>query len=215
MKVRAITAFAGGAIVALVLGTGTTYAANGGHFVLGRSNTESSTASLNNSNGTALILRSKAGQPSLKVNRTAKVPNLNSDRVDNLDSTQIARKVTVGTATGAGFISDNDTPTNASDDFIVAVAECPANSQVMGGGADDFTDDGVVVSSRPDTAPGLPDAWIAESSATPTQDNADAFAAHARCWNPLANVSDTAARQGARALPRSAERSLSGKTRTR
>ena len=76
MNIRTLTAFAAGAVVALVLGTGTAYAANGGHFVLGRSQLPPSrAASLNNSNGTALILRSKAGEPSLIVNRTTKVPN--------------------------------------------------------------------------------------------------------------------------------------------
>ena len=117
MNIRTTTAFAAGAVVALVLGTGTAYAANGGHFVLGGNNYESREASLNNSNGTALTLRSKAGTPSLKVNRTTKVPNLNADMVDGLSSGQIARNVTVGTATGAGFDRrqrDALTPTTTS-----------------------------------------------------------------------------------------------------
>ena len=42
-------------------------------------NYETREASLNNSNGTALTLRSKSGTPSLKVDRTTKVPNLNAD----------------------------------------------------------------------------------------------------------------------------------------
>ena len=94
MNIRTTTAFAAGAVVALVLGTGTAYAANGGNFKLGGNNYESREASLNNSNGTALTLRSKAGTPSLKVNRTTKVPNLNADMVDGLSSGQIARNVT-------------------------------------------------------------------------------------------------------------------------
>jgi hypothetical protein len=210
MNIRTTTAFAAGAVVALVLGTGTAYAANGGHFVLGGNNYESHEASLNNSNGTALTLRSKSGTPSLKVNRTTKVPNLNSDMVDGLSSSQIARNVTAGTATATGEVYDNDT-TDTSDDFIAALAVCPANSQVMGGGADDMTDDGVLLASSPD----LDDAWFAVSSATPTQDNADNFFAYARCWNPLANVGNTNARQAPRGLSPSAKRSLSGMDRTR
>ena len=211
MNIRTAPAFAAGAIVALVLGTGTAYAANGGHFVLGRDNNESSAASLNNSNGTALILRSKSGTPSLVVNRTTKVPNLNSDMVDGLSSSQLARNVTVGTATATGEVFDNDT-TDTSDDFVGAVAVCPGTSQVMGGGADDQTEDGVLLASFPDGS----DAWLAVSSATPTEDNAAAFTAYARCWNPLANVTDSETnRQAQRALSPSARRLLSGMTRTR
>ena len=99
MSIRNATAFAAGAIVALVLGTGTAYAANGGRFILGGNNYETREASLNNSTGTALTLRSKSGTPSLKVNRTTKVPNLNSDLVDGLEFADLARNVTVGTAT--------------------------------------------------------------------------------------------------------------------
>jgi len=210
MNIRTTTAFATGAVFALVLGTGTAYAANGGHFVLGGNNYESRGASLNNSNGTALTLRSKSGTPSLKVNRTTKVPNLNADRVDNLEGANIARKVTVGTRIGAGFIDDNNTP-GTTDDAIVAIAECPGASQVMGGGVDDLTTDGVAVIDSPlDNG-----AWIAVSDATVTQDNADDFTAYAQCWNPLANVTDAAARQAApRALSPSA-RKLIAKARAK
>jgi hypothetical protein len=205
MNIRTLTAFAAGGVVVLVLGTGTTYAANGGRFVLGQNNYASSASSLNNSNGTALVLRSKAGQPSLRVNRVARVPYLNADLVDGVNSSNLARRVTLGTATAAGFVDDNGTA-DTSDDLVVALAVCPANSQVMGGGADDLTDDGVVLVSHPDGQ----DAWLAISSATPSQENADAFTAYARCWNPLANVADTNARTAPRALSPSAKRLIAG-----
>ncbi len=211
MNIRTTTAFATGAIFALVLGTGTAYAANGGNFKLGANNYESREASLNNSNGTALTLRSSAGHAPLKVNRTNKVVNLNADMVDGLSSAQIARVVTVGTRTGAGFIDDNGT-TETDDDAIVAIAECPGVSQVMGGGVDDLTTDGVAIINSPlDNG-----AWIAVSDATVTQDNADDFTAYAQCWNPLANVADAAAnRQAApRALSPSA-RKLIAKARAK
>ena len=159
MNIRTTTAFAAGAVVALVLGTGTAYAANGGNFKLGGNNYESHEASLNNSGGTALTLRSKAGTPSLKVNQTTKVPNLNADMVDGLSSGQIARKVGVGTATGTGEIQKGPDDTTTDDDFIVAFAVCPDGSQAMGGGADDSTDDGVLLASLPDGD----DAWVAVS----------------------------------------------------
>ena len=125
MNIRTATAFAAGAVVALVLGTGTAYAANGGSFVLGGNNYESREASLNNSNGTALTLRSKSGTPSLKVNRTTKVPNLNADLVDGLSSADIARNVTPGTATVRGDIVEGPDGNSTDDDFIMALADLP------------------------------------------------------------------------------------------
>ena len=59
------------------------------------------------------------------------------------------------------------------------------------------TEDGLILASRPD----LDDAWFGVTSATATQENADNFTVFARCWNPLANVPDTSARQ-ANALSR-------------
>ena len=140
------------------------------------------------------------------------MPNLNADRVDNLEGANIARKVTVGTATGAGFVDDNET-TDTSDDAVVAIAECPGVSQVMGGGADDLTEDGVVLINSPlDSG-----AWIAVSDATPTQDNAESFTAYARCWNPLADVADseTNRQAGLRALSPSAQKLVAKAARTR
>ena len=70
-----------------------------------------------------------------------------------------------------------------------------------------MTDDGVLRAS-----PDLGDAWFAVSDATPTQDNADNFTAYARCWNPLANVGNTNARQAPRALSSSARRLVAQST---
>ena len=130
---RSSSAFIAGAVVAVVLGTGTAYAANGGVFRLGRSNSATSATTLTNSNGTALKLNSKAGQPSLQVNRNAKVPSLNSDLLDGIDSASFARVTTVGSIVGTGFV-DNGGTSDPADDAVIAVAECPAGSQVVGGG---------------------------------------------------------------------------------
>ena len=212
MSIRNATAFAAGAIVALVLGTGTAYAANGGRFILGGNNYETREASLNNSTGTALTLRSKSGTPSLKVNRTTKGPSLNADLLDGVSSSSLVFTTTqLGTITAPGFVADNETPSDTTDDFIVAVAECPSGTQVMGGGADDITDDGVLLSSFPDTSVD-PQAWVAISSATPTQDNADAFTAFARCWDPSGNVTDNFARKAPSELAPSTKRLISRST---
>jgi hypothetical protein len=58
--------------------SGTAYAATGGNFILGKSNTATSVSSLTNSAGTALSLSSKAGTPPLTVNNSAQVPKLNA-----------------------------------------------------------------------------------------------------------------------------------------
>ena len=184
MSIRATSAFVAGAIVALVLGTGTAYAANGGVFRLGRSNSATAATKLTNNHGTALTLNSKAGEPSLRVNRTAKVPFLNSDLLDGVDSGSFARVTTVGSVFGTGFVDDGGTA-DPSDDAVIAVAVCPAGSQVVGGGGGDFTDDGDLYYSAPDEG----DAWLVVSSTAGLNDtNAANVEAYARCWNPRADV---------------------------
>ena len=184
MSIRASSAFVAGAIVALVLGTGTAYAANGGIFRLGRSNSATATTTLTNTHGTALKLSSKAGQPSLRVNRSTKVPSLNSDLLDGVDSGTFARVTTVGSTFGTGFVDDNET-SDPADDAVIAVAVCPAGSQVVGGGGSDFTDDGTLYYSAPDAG----DAWLVVSStANLTATNAANVEAYARCWNPRTDV---------------------------
>ncbi len=186
MSVRSTSAFAAGVVVALVLGTGTAYAATGGTFLIGRSNKATTTTTLTNAKGTALSLSSKAGQPSLRVNRNTKVPNLNADLVDGVDSASLARVVRIGTsiATGTAFDFDGD----GTADAVVAVAVCPAGSQVTGGGAFDDTTDGLAIYS----GPADDDAWIVLSNASDlSADNASRLEAYARCWNPRANVTDT------------------------
>jgi hypothetical protein len=184
MSIRASSAFVAGAVAALVLGTGTAYAANGGIFRLGRSNSATATTTLTNSHGTALKLSSRAGQPSLRVNRTAKVPSLNSDLLDGVDSGKLARVTTVGSVSGTGFVDDNETP-DPADDAVIAFAVCPPGSQVVGGGGGDFTDDGTLYYSAPDAG----DAWLVVSTTAGLDaTNAANVEAYARCWNPRADV---------------------------
>lgn len=145
------TSFAAGAVAALVIGSGTAYAATGGSFILGKANSAGATTTLSNANGTALTLNSKAGTPSLRVNRTTKVPNLNADLLDGLDSAAFARS-----GMGAGSY---DVEGTAEDAFPIAegttlvyvVATCPAGTLRTGGGYVDFTKSGVVLWNGPDT----------------------------------------------------------------
>jgi hypothetical protein len=66
--------------LALVLGgVGGAGAATGGNFLLGKANTETNTATLSNSKGTALKLVAPFGTPPLRVNKTdAEIPNLDA-----------------------------------------------------------------------------------------------------------------------------------------
>jgi len=69
-------------------GTGTAYAANGGTFRLGQSNSATATTKLTNTKGTALKVISKAGTPPINVGtNSTKVPYFNADKLDGKDST--------------------------------------------------------------------------------------------------------------------------------
>ena len=75
-------------------GTGTAYAANGGTFRLGQSNSATATTKLTNTKGTALKIVSKAGTPPISVgSNSTKVPYFNADKLDGKDSTQFQPKL--------------------------------------------------------------------------------------------------------------------------
>ena len=66
------------------------YAATGGHFLLGRSNTAGKTSVLKNTgNGPALALKAKPGKPALSVNTGKKVTRLNADKVDGKNAADL------------------------------------------------------------------------------------------------------------------------------
>ena len=87
--------------IALVGGTGVATAATGGTFVLGRSNSATTKTGLTNTAGTALGLTSKAGTPPLTVSNSTKVPRLNADLLDGVDSVSLQRRVSGTCAGGA------------------------------------------------------------------------------------------------------------------
>jgi hypothetical protein len=76
---------------------GTTYAATGGNFILGKQNSADATTSLSSTgtgpalkatgNATALGLNVPTGHPPFTVNSGAKVTKLNADKLDGIDST--------------------------------------------------------------------------------------------------------------------------------
>ena len=174
------TSFVAGALVALVIGSGSAYAATGGKFILGYGNSAGQTSTLSNPNGTALALNSKAGTPSLKVNRNTKVPNLNSDLLDGMDQTRFA--LATGTTKvypfrGKGEDLDND----GLIDYAYAFAQCPAGTQRTGGGMFDGTESGYVYYNSPNSNHG----WIVAAMLDPnvTEDPAQ-LVAEVICYSP-------------------------------
>jgi hypothetical protein len=186
MKISRTVSFGMGAVMALVIGSGTAYAATGGKFILGKSNTAGKTTKLTNPNGSALALYSKSGTPSLKVNRTTKVPNLNSDRLDGLDQSSFARAAgQTNSVSGVGELLDLTLPADGTPDIIAAFATCPAGTRLTGGGGDDFTSDGVMWT----TSPASRTTWVVSTtSATLTAENAENLIAYAQCYNPRGAV---------------------------
>lgn len=177
-----IKSFAAGAVAVLVLGSGTAYAATGGKFILGQSNSANKVSTLSNSAGTALSLNSKAGTPPLKVNRAVKVANLNADKLDGLDSGAFAR--TAG-QTGLVFTTTEglvpfDMDLDGDVDYLGAIAVCPEGTIVTGGGGYTYGTSQIVDSwGNQDNGTYF---WVAltdDLSATP-----DKFGANATCYNP-------------------------------
>ena len=187
MKISRTVSFGMGAVMTLVIGSGTAYAATGGKFILGKSNSATATSTLTNTRGTALSLSSKAGTPSLKVNRTTKVANLNSDLLDGLDQSKFALAAgQTSTLEFSGELFDADDPADGIVDFIAAFATCPAGTKLTGGGGLDFTSGGTLWLTAP--LPG--NTWmVASTQTTFTQENADLVFADAQCYNPRGAVS--------------------------
>lgn len=125
---RKRTILAASAIVAvgcIAIPTGA-YAANGGSWLLGRSNSESATTTVTNSSGTPLSLKAKSGYAPLAVNSSKTVTNLSADKVDGISSGSFARSTAKsGVVLHAGY-----------DDY--AGAKCPTGTIATGGGGYDI-----------------------------------------------------------------------------
>jgi hypothetical protein len=181
MKISRPVAFGMGAVMALVIGSGTAFAATGGKFILGKSNSAGATSTLTNSRGTALTLNSKAGTPSLRVNRTTKVPNLNSDLLDGLDQSRFALVAgQTNTISDSGLVVPAD-PDAGTPAFIAAQVSCPAGTQMTGGGGEDDTSGGTLWLSAPGV---VRNTWVvASTQTTASQENADSLWVFVQCYN--------------------------------
>jgi hypothetical protein len=185
-----LSVFAAGAVVAIVLGSGTAVAATGGKFILGHSNTETSPSTLSNTKGTALALKSKPGTPPLSVNSSTKVSSLNSDRLDGLDGSAFALKRGQAAALDEqGQPVDLDDPPDGVNDAVIAISTCPTGTQLTGGGATDSTDTGQIWSSAPDLD--IPESWtVVVGIDAATEQHATDVYATAVCYNPRGPVAD-------------------------
>jgi hypothetical protein len=125
--------------IALAVGIGGIgYSATGGPFILGQPNSETTTSILTNPNGSALSLRSPAGTAPLMVNNSAKVANLNADRLDGFDSSAFQKKLSTITRVSGPTFTPSEGPINRQ-----ARAWCNINERAVGGG-------GHVVALTPD-----------------------------------------------------------------
>lgn len=101
-----------GAVTVLVLAGNTISLATTGHaFILGKANSANKTTTLTRTtSGTVLSLHSKSSSNApLSVNGTGKVANLNADKVDGLDSTQLTTNTMIYTDTDSSTVHTGST----------------------------------------------------------------------------------------------------------
>src|SRR3954454_19460773 len=117
MRKSTTAAFVSGIAVTAVLGGGTAFAATGGTFLLGHSNTVKATTTLTSTHGAALALRAKAGKPALSVNTKGLVSNPNADLLDGQHASgflpvngQAADSAKLGGKNASSFLPVNGQP---------------------------------------------------------------------------------------------------------
>ena len=141
----------------LIGGAGFADAATGGTFLLGKANTETSTASLSDSKGTPLALSAPPGKAPLAVNRHVMVKNLNAQYLGGMTAK--------GLAVAGG---ENFTAPNTNTHFSFTTPEAVASTQSLRAGTYYVTATASVT-----IAPGDSNAicWIAKGSAPGTKIN--------------------------------------------
>ena len=192
-----------GAVVGVSMLGGAAYAANGGSFLLGKSNTETVTATLANSAGTPLSLVAKTGYAPLKVASKVKVANFNGDLLDGLDSTSFLRST--GTAANSSKLAGKaeasfalatgqfayvyqgssvtiDWDGDTVDDARLSVATCPSGTSIVSGGVGQTSASATPAGILASDAEGG-NAWYVITAGTTS-----APVAQAVCYNPRGTV---------------------------
>ena len=179
--------FALGAIFALVVGSGTAYAATGGNLILGKYNQAGATTTLKSTKGAALKLQA-SGSPVLKVNNGKKIAKLNADKLDGYSSEDFVRKGQIPPTPvgGTGRVSASgaavDLSGNGIPDAVLAAAYCPTGSSLAGGGGVDATSTGYLMATAP-TSDGR--GWLfAVGIAELSGDTSGDTLTYVMCWGP-------------------------------
>ena len=144
MRKRTILAASAILAVGMIAVPTSANAANGGSWLLGRTNSESATTTVSNSaKSPALSLVTPSGVAPLKVNRTTRVDNLNADLLDGVSSGSFLR--TTGKAADANLLdglnstsfarTSGKTGTIAHDGYWDGMgATCPTGTVFVSGG---------------------------------------------------------------------------------
>lgn len=103
--------------------SGAAVAVTGRSVILGAGNSATRTTGISNTKGTPISLNAGRGAAPIEVNSATKVTNLNADRVDGIDGSQLA-------------LASQLPPDLSGYTIMIAGNSCPAGSSVVGfGGA--------------------------------------------------------------------------------
>jgi hypothetical protein len=122
--VRSLSPLAAFGLTAAVVlgGAGVASASNGGNFILGNTNQETSTSYLNNSTGTPLKLNAPNNVAPLKVSNSTLVSGLNAQYVNGLSSSKLV-------AGGDGYtVPSTDAPINSSEEEVASTGSLSAGT---------------------------------------------------------------------------------------
>lgn len=173
--------------------TGTAAAATGGTFLLGRGNSATTQTSLSNSGGGAVLsLSGRPGQVPLAVGAGAgKATNLNADKLDGLDSSQLVRQgVAVDATTLGGTPATGFAQAGQLAGLQRRVSASCGDKQAISAVASDGTVTCVSVAPAPVTTapPSARDKGFAISDLQVSKDGSGAWTAVARMTNETANT---------------------------
>lgn len=198
-----LTSFAAGAAVMLVLGTGSALAATGGHVLIGRQNTGTTTTTLSDTRGTPLSLRAPSSKPPLAVSNNRLVAHLNADYVDGVKGTSLLTRTdsykyalkaggTLEYQAGDPVQVDLNVPADGKKDATMSAAKCPSGTIATGTGLWNSgnypVEDVELVDAYPAAKPdGIADTAVALTP-TLTTITAAKFSVEVVCYNPRGKV---------------------------
>ncbi|MDP9438684.1 MAG: hypothetical protein M3P49_08060 [Actinomycetota bacterium] len=199
-------------VLALVMGVASmAFGANGSNFILG--NLKNSATALtkltgnvngaamqvvNNNTGTddtALSLAVQAGEAPMTVNSSARVANLNADKIDGIDTQSGKFPVSAMPGITGYEVVQDGSDLSGSESMKSAEAQCPPGKRVLGGGAwADSADIGAAVgkvitiyrdqSYDDPSGNGHETVWIAEAAEIGTSTSAEwSLSVRAICAN--------------------------------